>query len=450
MSSLILELNDSEIRVARDTDIILRTPGYAVLKSDSVILGTEAMQLSHLHPRETSNRFWSNLNQDPLTIRSGLARHNADLAYRQLLMIHEQVDKPEEFIFSVPGSFSGEQLSLLLGIVEACPFSAAGLVDTAVAATAPMIEEQGYYVHIDIHLHEAVLTFLKFEETIRREEVRIVDNCGITDIHDTCAALLADLFIQQSRFDPLHHAETEQALYDRIPACLSALNERNETNVEIQFEQTHHQARLFREPLLQSLDKLYTRILERINGHESVLISDRFGGGLPGFSERLRNVCLLAPESVFYGITRNLEAVCSSGPPLRFVVSLPPVSESGDAPPVTRTVTNRPVPDDPEIGGYQHAWEPEVTHVLIHHQAFPLGRKPVFLSAEGTISRERQDNSHCSVTREEDGIFIKQEAELSLFINGHRINGDSPVHAGDTLGFAGSDTTFRFIHVQAA
>lgn len=449
MSPSIIELNDSEIRVARGTDIILRTPGYAVLKPDTVILGTEAIQLSHLHPRETSNRFWSNLNQDPLATRTSLARHNADLAYRQLLMIHEQADKPEEFIFSVPGSFSEEQLSLLLGIVEACPFAAAGLVDTAVAAAVAAISEQGNYVHIDIHLHETVLTFLNIQEEVRREEVRIVDDCGITDIYDACAGLLADLFVQQSRFDPLHHAETEQALYDQIPACLAALNDRNEVSVEIRFEKARHQARLFREPLLQTLDRLYTRILERINGHESVLIGDRLGD-LPGFGERIRSGRLLAQESVFHGIHRNLTVIHAPGPPLRFVISLPVSRDTEAAPAVAKPLVANPASDDSGSGGYRHAWEPEVTHVLIHHQAFPLGRKPVYLSAEGTIARERQDNSHCSATREEEGVFVRQEAELSLFVNGHRINGDSLVHAGDTLGFAGSDTTFRFIHVQTA
>ncbi|MEJ2759969.1 MAG: hypothetical protein P8126_00120, partial [Gammaproteobacteria bacterium] len=216
MAVSVIELNDSEIRVSRDTEIILRTPGYAVLRSDDLVLGEQAERVAHLNPRQTNNRYWSNLNQNALSILSPQARHNADLAYRHLLAIHEQAGKPEEVIFSVPGSYSKEQLSLLLGIVESCPFTAVGLVDSAVAAAAA-VAGAGRCVHLDIHLHHTVVTYLEISDTVSRMAVYIVEDCGVTDIHDTCASLIADLFIQQSRFDPQHHGETEQALYDSIP-----------------------------------------------------------------------------------------------------------------------------------------------------------------------------------------------------------------------------------------
>ncbi len=438
MTVVTLELNDSEIRVARDTEILVRTPGYAVLGKDSVVVGDEAVRRSHLTPRETSNRFWSNLGQDPLAVQSSQARHNADLAYRQLLAIHEWSGRPGEVIFSVPGSYSAEQLSLLLGIVESCPFAATGLVDTAVAAAAA-VAGRGDYVHVDIHLHQTILTRLSVAEEVSRDQVQLVDDCGITDIHDSCAVFIADLFIQQSRFDPLHHARTEQSLYDEIPGVLSALNDRNEVSLEIQYEQTRHQVRVFREPLLEALEKHYARILNAINDHPAVLLGDRLGA-LPGFRERLRQSTLLRPDSVFQGIHANHERIYCAGPPLSFITSLPASRE----PEIVPASTARPAGDsygaDAATGG--------VSHILINHRAIPLGNRPLFVSANGSIDDSRQDNSHCSITLSDQGVSVKQEGELSLYVNGHRINGESAVRTGDTLSFAGSDTTFRFIHVQ--
>lgn len=437
MALSIIELNDSEIRVSRDTEITLRTPGYAVINPDSVILGEEAMQLARLNPREASNRFWLNLNQDALGIRSSKARHHADLAYRQLLMIHELAGKPDEFIFCVPGSLSDEQLSLLLGIVEACPFSAAGLVDTAVAGTAATAG-RGDYVHIDIHLHQTVLTFLSVaDDEVSRQRVQIVDESGLTDIYDTCAGIIADQFIQQSRFDPLHHAETEQSLYNQIPACLTTLQHHSEASLEVHYDRSRHQIRVSRDSLLQALEKHYARILDAVGDRHAVLLGDRLGP-LPGFRDRVHGASLLPPDSVFLGIRQNRDRIYRPEPPLSFVTRLPATSEPNITPPSASAADT--VPKTMEQPG-------NVTHILIRDRAVPLSEETVYLSANGAIDHHKHDNSHCSITRSGRETLVRQEGELSLYINGHRINGGDSVVSGDTLGFAGSDTTYRFIHV---
>ena len=136
MSLTIIELNDSDIRTAHDAEIISRYPGYAVIKPDRIETGIDAWSVARIKPRETSNKYWSALNQDPLIISSPLARHNADLAYNQLIAIYEHAGKPEEILFAVPGSFDRDHLAMLLGIVEACPFTAIGLVDAAISCAS--------------------------------------------------------------------------------------------------------------------------------------------------------------------------------------------------------------------------------------------------------------------------------------------------------------------------
>ena len=132
----IVELNDCEIRVADDARIILRSPGVAVLDKENLHLGEEAVKKAYLNPRTTYNRYWHKMNQDALPTANRRFRHHADLVYTHLLKIHEQAGTPAELLFAVPGSYSAEQLSMLLGIAAACPFSAVGLVDIAVASAA--------------------------------------------------------------------------------------------------------------------------------------------------------------------------------------------------------------------------------------------------------------------------------------------------------------------------
>ena len=90
MSLIIIDINDSEIRASNQDEIISRNPGYAVLKTDKIETGASAWKASRTNPRETSNKFWSQLNQDSLIIPSRLARHNADLAFTQLMAIYEE------------------------------------------------------------------------------------------------------------------------------------------------------------------------------------------------------------------------------------------------------------------------------------------------------------------------------------------------------------------------
>ena len=133
------------------------------------------------------------------------------MAFAHLLAIHEQAGKPEEVIFAVPAIYSNEQLALLLGLVEASPLKAVGLVDSAIAATAP-VAGKGNYVHMDIHLHQIILTRISVNEELSRSSVQLIDGSGLITILDTTAHLITDLFVKQARFDPQHHPETEHRL----------------------------------------------------------------------------------------------------------------------------------------------------------------------------------------------------------------------------------------------
>lgn len=434
MSASVIELNDSEIRVARDGEIVLRTPGYAVLSADSIILGEQAERMARINPRQTFNRYWGNLSQDALSIRSTSARHNADLAWRHLLDIHEQAGRPEEVIFVVPGSYSNEQLSLLLGIVQACPFTAAGLVDAAVAGAAA-VAAPGSYVHLDMHLHHTVVTSLEVDTEVTRAGVNIIDDCGITDIYDACARLIADLFIEQSRFDPQHHAETEQALYDQIPGYLRALRGQNEVQPEIRHGNTRHQVRLFREPLLRALQPQYARIAAAVPAGRTCLLGDRLAA-LPGMQELFGHVHPLQPEAVFQGCRMNDTAIRTDGPALLFVTSLPPAPQ-----PAVQPAT---APRRQRDGGPDSA-----THILINHRGYALSASPLFLAADSGVVRGSDHNRHCAIVLEGGSAVVRQEGELAVYINGNRITGPAGVSAGDTLGFAGSDTVYRFIHVAS-
>ncbi len=437
MTTCVIELNDSEIRVAKGSEIILRSPGYAVIGKDKIEIGAAALKQARLNPRAAHNRYWKNLNQDPLQYPSSRARHNADLAYAQLLAIHEQAGKPKEAIFAVPGSCSNEQLALLLGLVEASPLKAVGLVDTAVAATA-LIVGRGDYVHVDIHSHQVILTRINVREKVSRSSVNIIDGVGLATVYDTVAHLIADLFIRESRFDPQHYPETEQALYDQIPACLHALQTYDEIAVEIQYQQTQYQARLTTELLLHALQAQYQKIITAVEMTDTALISDRLAD-LPGLASRLNNAEVLSPTDVFVACQTHEAIIRSSGSSLNHVTSLPATST-----PVIIASHN----NDEQVTEIAPVNKQTITHVLHGYHAFPLDSGRLYLSASGEISSNDNESSHCSARLDNGRVWLKPNSEFTVFLNGRQVQDITEVHVGDIISFIGSKTEYIFIHVN--
>jgi hypothetical protein len=366
MSVCVIELNDSEIRVAKGREIVLRSPGYAFIDKDKIELGSIAAKQARLQPRAVHNRYWKNLNQDPLQYPGAHARHNADLAFAQLLAIHEQTGKPGEIIFAVPGSYTNEQLALLLGLVEASPFKAAGLVDSAVAATTPTTGK-GNYVHIDTHLHQTILTRINVDDEVNRTSVQLIDGTGLSAIYDATAHLIADLFIKESRFDPQHHPETEQALYDQIPICLNSLQSLSEVALEIQYQQTQHQAKLPADLLLQALQPLYKNISDAVNSNDNCLLSHETGQ-LPGLSKFLGQAQVLPAANIFVACETHATSIRSSGSALNYVTSLPATS----TPVITEPVTEHSVHATDKVVTPMRAG---ITHILHEHSARALLKK---------------------------------------------------------------------------
>ncbi|OGT78617.1 MAG: hypothetical protein A3I78_08000 [Gammaproteobacteria bacterium RIFCSPLOWO2_02_FULL_56_15] len=439
MNPAIVELNDSEVRVARGPEIVLRSPGFAVAKHKELLLGEIAAQQCRLNPRAVYDRFWYRLNQDPITNPVANVRHHADLAHAHLLAIHQQSGRPEHVIFAVPGNYQNEQLALLLGLAAATPFKAVGLVDAAVAAVAACAGE-GEYMHVDIHLHKTILTQVRVSDRVTREGVQVIDGAGLSAMVDTCAWAIADLFIKQSRFDPQHLPETEQALYNQIHACLQRLRNGPETMLAIDYQQVQHQVRITSAMLADALQNHYRRIITAIPSGMDCLVSDRVSL-LPGFRQQIRCAGILAETCVFQGCRTHVSLIRSSdgGPALPFVTTLPAAAS-----PLIQTATESPS----SRTAVKPRQQDRVTHILHNNRAWPLGPGRIYLSAIGGAPLTGPNGSQCCVYSIHGRTEITAESATGIFLNGQQLAAPAALVPGDRLGFAGTDTGYTFIYVQ--
>ena len=114
MTVAALELNDQSLLIQAEDGALHAEPGFARLTDEGAVTGEAARAVAWREPQHVYNQYWCQLNQAPLPSRHRFARHHADIAFAQLNALWHNAGSPDELFLMVPGSFSDEQVSLVL------------------------------------------------------------------------------------------------------------------------------------------------------------------------------------------------------------------------------------------------------------------------------------------------------------------------------------------------
>lgn len=444
----IIELNDAGVRVGKvdqwDGDYS-ESPGLALIGKKDLLLGDAAMRQSRLHPVETNSLFWQRLSEEPLQLSNSQYRHHADLAYSHLLSLHQTIPDCDEIIFALPGSFTRQQMSLLLGIVSQCPFDAVGLVDSAVAASANHIRASSA-IHLDLQLHQCIFTRMQADEQLKRTAVDVLGHCGLLGLRDRWAKAIADQFIDQARFDPLHSASSEQSLHDQLPDWLQQCVRNGEVFLEINGKHI----KLTREQFVAAVRPVYRQIVgkatEMAGQQSQLLLSDRLAA-LPGLLEAFeQSVDALPATAVMEGIHSNIDAVKTGAEQLSFVQALPTATAPAQA--VRRG-------EHPSAATPAQTRSKQPTHLLLGDTAYPLGDTNLYLDLEQQrLARAASAvGAHCSIHKQTDGITLFPLGGATFVINQggaseRRASDNCLLHCGDKVNLEGHGTApFTLIEV---
>ena len=226
MSTAVLELNDQALLIKTQDGELFCEPGYALHTEQGIITGLAAQQQAWLQPQNIYRDYWRQLNQAQLPGDQHWARHHADIAFAQLQSLLAKAGSPEQLILSVPSTFDDQQLSLLLGLIDALKTSIVAIIDSSLADCLYLgdsikgnkdSEKQTLYV--DLQMHQMVVSQVSFERSnLRIKAHQVIPDIGASHIHNTLASYIRDLAIKNHRYDPLHTSEGEQAIYDQLPA----------------------------------------------------------------------------------------------------------------------------------------------------------------------------------------------------------------------------------------
>lgn len=445
MNTAIIDLNDAGIRLCLNHDIVADSPGYAVITPDELVLGNQAVEQARLHPLQTNSQFWNQLSLEPVQSSNTLVRHHADLAFAHLSELHQQFPF-EQAVFAVPAHYSHEQLSLLLGITQECPFNTVGLIDSAVATAAPYTCS-GTSLYIDIQLHQTVISQIVTDDSVKRQRVEIVPGIGLMQFYDRWAKMLADEFIQQTRFDPLHHAATEQALFNQLPQWVSNCQKGRENLIELERKSISLAPSAWVkqvQPLYDQLTQAAQRFAPETGTH---LFCDR-AQMLPQLEQLWPGAILTSKEALVESCRQHQALITGEPGALNFVTQLP-ASETPRLTPATTDSGSMRKTDTRDAhtrtnGTLQTENNPQndarhaALHILWDCDAYPLepGKHYLNFSEQAFFTQEPDSTSWCALERSPTGIELHLLNDQPIYLNGEMAESQRPVQPGDTLGLS--------------
>jgi len=455
MSTVAIELIDAAVRlVGKGGPIGRPSPGYALVSAGSIRAGHDAAARARLEPHQLNDRFWSELDTEPLTKPLQTELTTADLAHAHLSSIwSDWADAVDRAFLVAPGSFTDRQLGLALGIARAVGVPVRGLVDLAVAAASTSGRIDRPTVHLELELHRAVLTELLPGDEIRRGRVHVTTEVGLAALGEIWRHAIAEQFVRATRFDPLHSGVTEQRLFDRLPELISDLAGSEIAPIEIAADREPYRIEVEGQMLASAADDLYARLVELVSVRRGeatqLLLGDRLAT-LPGLTRRLMReleVVVLAPGAAGLGAIQNADRLTTDARELAFVVRLPASS--------TATATARRMSGG---GGAPRTTEgPPPTHVLYGDRAWPIRAEPLAIGvaddrggraievsgAVAGVSRR-----HCSVVRRGTRVVVEDSSRYGTFVNGARVDGEAALTCGDRLRIGSPGIELRLITVD--
>jgi hypothetical protein len=451
MSLIGLEISDAGILAAAGTPGKLleldtgttESPGFALPKKKGLLVGKEAEGKAHLFPRQILNRFWDQLNTEPLEQPGKHAPQNhAEIVYTHLDRIWQVIRKyGNEIVLVVPDFYDRHQLGLILGIAQELSMDIKGFVPLALAASSVVCPDK-MILHLDIHLHRIEIVYLKQADYLTIEDSITITEKGLVHLYREWVESIAEEFVRNTRFDPFHQAASEQALYDRLPGVLSHFQDKSSMVFDINEAATSYNIALKRDLLVRKAEPIYSevcRLIEKMrnrHGNDSTAVlqlSHRLST-LPGFREMLANI----KDAQIIEIERGAAAIGVLG--IWQQLSVQRNSEG------TSFFTSRPWHlsnrQFEQLSSSEKAAEGLPTHLLYRSIAYPITETPLIIGKgigagksgirvyknTGEVSPE-----HCAIKLRGGEVVLEDYSSHGTFVNEARVNGSITLKLGQII-----------------
>jgi hypothetical protein len=451
MAGLIgMELSDAGIMAASGLSAPLfldgpsqESPGYALPLKGRLLVGRQAEGKARLYPLQSQNRFWDQLSTEPLSEPGALAKNHAELAFAHLAAIWERIGSGRDgVILALPGHLERQQLGLIVSMAEELSMPLRGMVGLGLAAV-PKCRPERLLLYVDIHLHRVEVTYIEQGDRLTQTESLTAEGKGLAFLHEGWMKAVADEFIQATRFDPLHRAESEQALYDRLPEILEGLSIQPSVSFEMSAGERTYRVHFSRDRFLHHSGEVFREIrqlvaaMEQKHGHPGqgvhLLLSHRVSR-VPGCREMLLPVAGLQIQA--------LEPGSGARGALALAEHFPWTEEKGSV----SYLNSRPLITGRVLSSRDAAIPPgsrkRPTHIRYGHEAYPLSENPLVIGTGGAEAgvalrirapHEGVDARHCTVQQDGAHVVLTDHSTHGTYVNGVRVSGEHRLELGHVI-----------------
>ncbi len=453
MTRLAIHINDAGITLVAQDKIVYREPGFAWLGDAKLETGNAAFAKARIDPRRIQHHYWSGIATEALKDKRFAHLSAADLVSRQLESIWKSGGSGVTALYvAVPPYMDSQQLGLFLGIAGELKIPVAAMVDAPVAATRREYRN-AVPVHIEMGLHATTLSRMSQQGAALAERSDVLEECGVYALYDRWLNTVAEAFVQQSRFDPLHTAETEQMIVDRLGGWLTEAARGDHVDMQLEFSRTTYTASVESLTLIGAAAPIYQQISNKLRAMfraedlPAIQVSDRVAR-LPGLTEMLKarvggEVFVLEPGATARGTLARCRQSADSAGGISLIRQLPWDQAAVEMEKLADVRADAGMP----------------THLLYGHTAYAIGNSALVLgSQEGEEARRITlasdmpgvSRRHCSLLKKNGQCVLEDHSRYGTFLNGHRIDGSSVLQVGDVVRVGSPGYEFQLIRTDDA
>ena len=380
MKPFVIELNDRAVALARDGQVLVNAPsvvfdGSGVDAAGAGAPGKNAWHALRRQPRSTSSRHLSSMLAQS-TAGASSARTFALVAAELSQHLAAHPPREEEAVWvAVPVRADAEGLGTMLGIAQNLGFRIEGFVDAAAITVASVGTGRNALV-LEMGLHHAGVTAIDGGSQARRRRVIVSELGGLVELYEAWLTFISTAMVKRTRFDPFTNADTEQQLFDALPALTRQAAQEGSTTAAVSNGDSRFEVSLSRDQFAEAAQPIYRELVRLLHsvrpaGAEVAIVMPEAVAILPGLREILQQFVgceLIAVPEGFAGAATSLVDLpeATPGESVRLLRRLPVNEHPSLAAGVTR-----------EILGRSGVRATPPTHVLFDGRAYALGSTPL-------------------------------------------------------------------------
>jgi hypothetical protein len=433
---LAIELNDRSLSFARDGVVLVSAPSAIFDGGGAEQAGTNAWHAVRRQPTTISTRHVGQVSTQSEVSARAAALFGAELT--QHLAKHPPLEGERVWI-TAPVHADAKGLGNVLGIVQSLGLTVDGFIDAA-AVTVASVRAAGSALVLELGLHHAAAAAVDSTGQARRRRAVVSEQGGLIELYQAWLAFISTAMVKRTRFDPFTNAQTEQQLFDALPALMQQASETGSTTAAVTNGEARFEVSLTRDQFAEAAQPIYRELIRLMHalrpaGAEVTLVLPASVAAFPGFRELLQQFIgceLITVSEGFAAAATSLLDLPQAAPgePVRLLRRLPLREQSALAESISR-----------EVLGRAGAGAAPPSHLLFDGRAIPLatsslvvGRSPgngqALALPEGLAGVSRR---HCTFVRDGSEVVLVDHSHYGTFVNGERVSERVRIHAGDKV-----------------